>query len=475
MTHETSDTGSEVNVPGPMDVDRRLIDGRIVPTLVLFAMPLIGTNLMHSIAGAYTAGWVGQVVGPNGLTAVVVVNVLVWFMLVSAIMGIASASSILIAQAYASGRHHQLRSITGNSVLFVLVGSAVMSLIGWFGSPLLIDLISTPAEARDLAIGFLKATSLSILTVFPLVFITIMIRGVGDSKTPFRFTMLWIVLSMLVQPLVLTGAFGFPRLGMQGVAHANTAAALVALIALLVYLRRTRHPLMLFGEDVRYLFPDLTTLKLVMMRGMPMGIEGVLISGVYLVLLSMVNQYGAATSSGYGAATQLWGFIQMPIGALSASVAAMASQNIGVSQWSRVSELALKASLLGAGVTALGVLVVYGFGELLLGVFLPEGGEALRVALRINLLVLWSWIPLAITMVLFGIVRANGAMMPPTLIMVGTLWLVRIPFADRFSDSIGSDAIWWSFPVGTVSCALLAGLYYRFGPWRSKNLLGDLA
>jgi Na+-driven multidrug efflux pump len=189
----------------------------------------------------------------------------------------------------------------------------------------------------------------------------------------------------------------------------------------------------------------------------------------------MVNRYGAATSAGYGAATQLWGFIQMPIGALSASVAAMASQNIGAGQWSRVRELALKASLLGAGITSGGVLLVYALGEVLLGVFLPEGGDALRMALRINLLVLWSWIPLAITMVLFGIVRANGAMMPPTLIMVGTLWVVRLPFAEVFQRQLGADAIWLSFPVGTIMCAVLACVYYRFGRWKTKSLLGELA
>lgn len=475
MTHATSETGEDLVGPTSVTVDRRLLDGRIIPTLIYFALPLVGTNLMHSIAGAYMAGWVGHVIGPNGLTAVVVVNVLVWFMLVSAIMGIASASSILIAQAYASGRHRQLKAITGNSVCFVVVGSVVMSLFGWFGSPILIDWISTPEEARALAITFLRATALSILTVFPLVFMTIMIRGVGDSKTPFRFTMFWIGLSMLAQPVFLTGALGVPALGMEGVAHANTAAAGIALVALLIYLRWSRHPLMLLGPDLRFLLPDPKTLKLLMMRGLPMGVEGVLISGVYLVLLSMVNRYGAATSAGYGAATQLWGFIQMPIGALSASVAAMASQNIGAGQWSRVRELALKAGLLGAGITSGGVLLVYALGEVLLGVFLPEGGDALRMALRINLLVLWSWIPLAITMVLFGIVRANGAMMPPTLIMVGTLWVVRLPFAEVFQRQLGADAIWLSFPVGTIMCAVLACVYYRFGRWKTKSLLGELA
>lgn len=459
----------------PVEFDRRLIEGAIVPALIVFALPLVGTNLMHSIAGSYMAGWVGQIIGPNGLTAVVIVNVLVWMMLISAVMGVASASSILIAQAYGAGRHDQLKKITGTSVAFVLVASVLMSLIGWFGSPLFVDLISTPEAARDLAITYLRSTAISVLAVFPLVFITIMIRGVGDAKTPFRFTTLWIVLSMMFIPIVLLAPFGLPKLGIAGVAHCNTLSASIALVALLFYMSRSRHVLMLFGADRRHLIPDWQTMRLLLARGSPMGLEGVLISGVYLALLSMVNQYGAATSAAYGAATQLWGFIQMPIGALSASVAAMASQNIGAGNWPRVRELALKACLLGGGITTIGVLIIYAFGELLLTIFLPDGGEALRMALRINLLVLWSWIPLAITMVLFGIVRANGAMMPPTLIMVGTLWLVRIPFAEYMQRHWGSDAIWWSFPVGTIMCALLAFLYYRFGPWQKKSLMGDLA
>jgi Na+-driven multidrug efflux pump len=36
---------------------------------------------------------------------------------------------------------------------------------------------------------------------------------------------------------------------------------------------------------------------------------------------------------------------------------------------------------------------------------------------------------------------------------------------------LGESAIWWSFPVGTVSSALLAFLFYRFGNWRDNDLM----
>lgn len=452
--------------------DRQLIEGPLVATLVRFSLPLIGTNLLHSVAGAYTAAWVGQTIGPDGLTGVVIVNVLVWMMLMATVMGVASASSIMIAQAYGANRSDHLKAIASTSIAFVLAGSIILAILGWNFSPLLVDLISTPEQAKALTVEYLQATCFALLAVFPFVFITVMIRGTGDAKTPFWFTALWLSLSFILIPVLLTGAFGLPKFGLSAVAYANLIAALIALIGLLIFTRMNNHPITHFFSQRAYWVPDIDILRLLLLRGMPMGLEGILISGVYLALLSMVNQYGAATSSAYAASTQLWGFIQMPIGAFASSVAAIASQNIGAGRWDRVDQLALRGCLLSSAVATLGVLAIYAAGSTLFSIFLPDGGEALRMALRINLLVLWSWIPLAFTMVLFGIVRANGAMVPPTLIMVGTLWLIRIPFANYVQPYLGSDAIWWSFPVGTISCAVLSFLYFRYGKWREKTLMG---
>jgi hypothetical protein len=50
---------------------------------------------------------------------------------------------------------------------------------------------------------------------------------------------------------------------------------------------------------------------------------------------------------------------------------------------------------------------------------------------------------------------------------------VRIPFAYGLVDAWGSDAIWWSFPLGSLISMLLSSAYYRFGNWRSARMLGS--
>jgi len=52
-----------------------------------------------------------------------------------------------------------------------------------------------------------------------------------------------------------------------------------------------------------------------------------------------------------------------------------------------------------------------------------------------------------------------------------SMWIIRVPFAAFMTPHFGSDAIWWSFPLGTITSAVLTGLYYKFGNWRKSRML----
>ena len=84
---------------------------------------------------------------------------------------------------------------------------------------------------------------------------------------------------------------------------------------------------------------------------------------------------------------------------------------------------------------------------------------------------MWSFLFFGVTFVLFGVVRSTGAVWPPLVILLITLWFIRPPFALALQDRFGADAIWWSFPLGSLISMLLAMAYYRFGGWRRARML----
>jgi Na+-driven multidrug efflux pump len=67
--------------------------------------------------------------------------------------------------------------------------------------------------------------------------------------------------------------------------------------------------------------------------------------------------------------------------------------------------------------------------------------------------------------------RANGAVYGPLVVLTIALLPVRLGFASAFRDVIGRDAIWWSFPAGTIVSVVGAILLYRFSGWRAGSMV----
>ena len=465
-------TGPPAALARWINAPRSLTDGPIVPALLMFSMPLLMTNFLHSIAGTWAAIWVSRVLGEGALVAVVNTNVF-FFMMMGMIIGVGAASGIAIAQSVGRGNMLHVKKIAGSSLAFAAIAATLIAILGVVFAPWLVDVIRLPQASREFAIVFLRMTCLVMPCLFVFIFLMMMLRGCGDSRTPFRYSVVWIGLALLLGPLFLTGYGIFPRLGIAGIALGNLIGVGVALIAMVRHIYHRDLPIALHGEELRFLRPDPALLAMLIKRGLPMGAETIIVQGAYFVLLVMVNAYGVVTAAAYAGAAQLWGYVQMPAMALAASLSAMAAQNIGANLWHRVDQIALRGCLLSFAISALTAILVLALGDLPLRLFLPQGSASLDIAHDINRTVLWSWSVLAITAGLLSIVRANGVMIPPTIVFALTMWGFRVPFAHFFEPFLGQASIWWSFPVGTISSALLALLYYRFGGWRRKALLMD--
>lgn len=448
--------------------DRRLLEGSISRNLLRFALPLLTTHLLHSLAGTWTAIWVSHTLGANALIAVVNGNIFM-MLVMGAAMGVGMSAGVAIGQSRGAGNTGAIKRMAGSAVSFVVLLAVGVALAGILAAPTLVDVMRIPASARADAITYLRVTCASMPSLFLLIVLMMMLRGTGDARTPFRFTLVWIGVGGVLSPALLTGAFGLPALGIAGVALGGLIGCTTAMVAMILHIYRARLPLALRGAQLRHLRPEPELVGLLVRRGLPMALETLIVQGSYYLMLSMVNAHGAATAAAYSAAAQLWNYVQMPALAIASSMSAMAAINIGAGHWPRVERIALRGCLISAGVTTLATAILYAMGDAPLRLFLPDGGESLAIARSINYQVLWGWIAISVSLGLSAMVRANAAMLAPTLIYLVTMWLIRIPFAAWMQPVIGLSAIWLGFPLGTITSALMAWAYFRWGGWRRNR------
>jgi putative MATE family efflux protein len=455
---------------------RDLTHGPITRTLLVFSLPVLGGNVLQSLNGSVNQFWVSHTLGVSAITAIGNANIIMFLMLGS-IFGISMAANILVAQSFGAEDMPTVKRVMGTAVTFFMSLAVIMAAVGYLLSPSILALMNTPivgpdgSSPRADAIIYLRIVFLSMPFMCMFAFLQMAQRGAGDSKTPFYFLLLAVVLDSGLNPLLIRGIGPFPKLGIAGSASSTLIGQGISLIFLIFTLYRMKSPLMLHWSERGLLKPNLDIARTLITRGLPMGLQMFIMSSGAMVVIGLVNACGAITAAAYTGASQVWTYVQMPAMALGASISSMAAQNIGAERWDRVNRIALSGVLSSLAVTGGVVLLIYLLGDLPLHVFLPAGTPAMPIARHINQVILWSMTLFGVTFALSGIVRSTGAVWAPLLILIISMWIIRLPFAMVMKPYWGPDAIWWSFPMGTLVSVALTGAYYQFGGWRKVHML----
>jgi putative MATE family efflux protein len=457
---------------GPGRGGRDLTQGPITRTLLVFSLPLLGGNALQSLNGTVNQIWVSHTLGENAITSLGNANIVMMLMM-GAIFGVGMAANILVAQAMGAREPALVKRVMGTATTFFMGLSLLIALIGWLASPTILGWMATPIEARAGAIIYLRIIFIAVPFMNFFMFLQMAQRGAGDSVTPFWFLALALAIDVVLNPLLILGIGPFPRLGIAGPATSTLIGQMTALVGLIFWLYRRNSILTLRPGEFHQFRPDIDIMNALLSRGLPMGLQMIIMNAAAVVMISFVNRFGALTSAAYSISSIIWGYLQMPTMAIGASVSSMAAQNVGARRWDRVNKIARSGVLSGLTVTGSIALLLYVFNDQVLSVLLPAHSPAIPLAHHINTTVLWGLVLFSVTFALSGVVRSTGAVWVPMAILVVSMVGVRIPFAALLIPKFGADAIWWSFPLGTITSAALTSLYYLHGGWRRARMLRD--
>lgn len=447
-----------------------LTRGPILKTLLMFSIPMLVSNVLQTLNGSINAIWVGRLLGESALAATANANI-VMFLVFAAVFGFGMATTVRVGQHFGARNIDAARRTFGTGVGFCLLISFATAAIGWFGAAALLDLLSTPEVSRADALAYLRV----IFVTLPLATVNLMVsmgmRGAGDSKTPLYAMILAVVLDIALNPLLIIGVGPLPALGVAGSAIATALANTAGMLLQVWVIYRKDLPLRLRGPELAYLRPRGEDLRYVLVKGLPMGAQMLIVSSAGLIMVGLVNREGLNAAAAYGASLQLWNYLQMPAFAISSAVSAMVAQSLGAGDHGRIDKVTAIGMITNLIMSSALAALIVGFDRPLLALFLGAGSPAMPIAQHIQLICTVSFVIVSITMILTGTMRAYGAVSAPLVILFLGLYPGRLGFYALARPLIGSEAVWWAYPVGSVLTVAISLGYYRWGKWR-KNFRG---
>ena len=427
--------------------NRSLTEGPILPSLLALALPIMASTCFSTAYNITDMIWIGRL-GSRSVAAVGAAGMYLWF---SHGFSVLARMGGQVLTAHSLGRKNEDEAAFFGAAslklaaLFALIFACVCQLFAFpmvkmFG-------LSDPDTIRE-AVRYLRITGG--LTVFPFVnqVLTGLFTAHGDSKTPLMANTLGLITNMVLDPLLVLGAFGFPRWEESGAAVATVCAQMISTAAFAAALARRK-------EDIRFLsslgkkIPRDYYLN-IMKIGLPSGLQTCLYSFFSMGLTRMVAGFGEGAVAVQRVGAQIESLTWNAADGFGAASNAFAGQNYGAGRPDRIRK-GYRVSALAVGMWGLLITLVFRIFPFQISRLFFFEPDVLNISVRYLLIVGLSEAFMDVEIVAGETISGMGKTNVTSLISI-LLTGLRIPLAMFLkSTSLGLDGIWWTFTLTSMA------------------------
>ena len=277
---------------GFFNADVDLLHGPIFKSLVIFAIPLLISNVFQQLYNTVDTMIVGNYLGDVSLAAIGSCTS-IYDLLVGFALGIGNGLSIVTARSFGSGDHTLLKKSVASSIVIGVVSSIVITVM----------------FAYNLCAGLMRA--------------------IGNSFMPLIFLIVSSCCNVVLDILFITSF----NMGIQGAAVATVISQGISVLLCIVYIMKKTKILIPSKEHFKV---DKALYKELIGQGFSMGFMSCIVSAGSVILQYGINGLGYLTIAGHTAARKLYMFFNMPFTAMAMAISTFVSQNKGADQGKRI-------------------------------------------------------------------------------------------------------------------------------------------
>jgi putative MATE family efflux protein len=436
-----------------------IVSGDLRSIILKIAIPAVAASLLMTLFASVDAFWVGKQLGPDALAAVSTSLFYIWMAVALAEM-VGVGLTAVAARRHGEGRHDEANKVAGDAIIFSVVLGTIVAAIGLATLPTLFVMLGTTPEVSALGQRYLGTYFLGLPLIYGFFAVDATFRAAGDTKTPLLLLVSSVGVTLVLDPILILGLAGFPKLGIVGAAIATlTTRGVVFVGGCIIAMRRG---LLKIGWVSR------ASIVSVCRIGSPTAVTGIVFSIIYIGIARIATPFGtpALAALGIGHRVESWLFM-IGVG-FGAATAAVVGQNLGAGQVDRAARAgwiaAAYCSVLGVASFASQVIAP----EWLAGIFSTDP-DVIREASSYLRIAAVSQLAISREMVLDGALGGAGDTVPP-MVASTTLSVLRIPLAAWAASHWGTAGIWWVIALTACGRAISLVLLWRSGRWRRKSV-----
>ena len=379
--------------------------------------------------------------------------------------GLAAGAGVVISQFYGAHDKEKLHKTVQTTIAMSLVMCVVLTALGVWLTPMMLELMSTPEDVMADATEYLRIYFWGISGVIMYYIGAGILRAVGDSTRPLYF-LIFSALTNTVLDVVFVKYFS---MGIAGAAIATVIAQVLSAVLVMLLLIRCKAD---YRIDCRDLHITRSILSKICAIGIPSALQLAITAFSNMFVQSYINRFESSCMAGWTACSKVDSFALLPMMSLSVAITTFVGQNLGAGNYERARSGAKSGLVIGLIIMAVVLVPLYIFAPQIVTLFNKEtevvefGGLFIRIVASFYLM-------FAINQVYSGALRGAGDTRSTMFIMLGSFVVFRQVYLFAvYKLGGGIDAIVLGYPAGWVLCSILLLIYYYRGGWFKKLQAG---
>ena len=439
---------------------------RLVPKV---SIPIMFSMLIQALYNIVDSIFVSRF-DPNGLTAVSLAMPFQMLMIALS-TGMGTGINSLLSRRLGERNPEGARRGAWNGLLIEVLGSCLFILFGLFLAGQTMGLVVSDNLANKESILSMGTSYLTIVTAFSMgLFVAIyferMLQATGNSVLSMVTQLCGALTNIILDPIMIFGLLGCPRLGVSGAAVATVIGQFVSAVVGFTLNQKKNPELRLARRDARINRHDLSGIVAVGLPSTVMASIGSVMNIGMNAILSGFAQSNAALNV-MSVYFKLQSFIFMPVFGLSNGIIAIIAYNYGAKIKERVYSCIKVALVWACCIMLVGTLVFMVFPGQLMSIFESEAEAEITaqmtdigvVAMRI---ISSSFLLAAIGIILSTVFQAVGRGTYSMIISICRQLVILLPVAWLIARLTGDvKAVWWCFPCAELTTLFLCLFFFN--------------
>ncbi len=419
-----------------------LTQGKIMPMLIKFTIPLILGNIFQLTYNAVDSIVVGKFVGKEALAAVGICNPITT-LLILFLNGLCMGASILMGNYFGGKKMDTLSRQISTTMVSGMVFSLVLALVTIvFAKPILI-LVQVDRSIMTLTTQYLRIIMLGLIFTFLYNFLSSTLRALGDSTTPLYFLIISAALNVVGDIFFVVVL----KAGSNGCAVATVVSEALCCVFCMVYIK-FRVPILCLGK--KWFVFDRSLLKTTIKYGWVSAMQQATVQLGKIGIQAIINTMGVSVSAAFAVVNRIDDYAYTPEQNIAHGMTAMMAQNKGAGKDDRVIK-GFKAGMVLEILYAIFIFFVcFVFAMPLMKLFTSDTEVIGHGVIYLRLISVMYVLP-SLTNGIQGYFRGIGDLritLISSIINMGLRVLVAIPLV--FGFGMGIEALPFSYLAGWV-------------------------